>query len=264
MVNMQRKAYVTYGGEFFNSQKDTSFVSAGIVLPHVLSLFNPESVADFGCGVGTWVRALLDIGVSDVVGIDGNYIRDESLVIHHDRFVRADIAQPVYLDRKFDLAISMEVAEHLPPEKATVFIDTLTRHSDVVLFSAAVPHQGGTHHVNEQWPGYWSSLFRSHGYRCVDCLRDVFWEDDRIAWWYRQNMFLFVANDRFSAFPKLVMEATRPRNMPLTLVHPGFMQKNVGLRQLLNQIPGPLRASLARRWQRLTMRHPVGSAPSRI
>ena len=92
----------------------------------------------------------------------------------------------------------------------------------------------------------------------------VFWEDDRIAWWYRQNMFLFVANDRFSAFPKLVMEATRPRNMPLTLVHPGFMQKNVGLRQLLNQIPGPLRASLARRWQRLTMRHPVTSAPGRI
>ena len=133
-----------YGGEFFNSQKDTSFLSASIVFPHVLSLVNPASVADFGCGVGTWVRALLDMGVTDVVGIDGNYIRDESLVIPGDRFVRTDIAQPAHLDRKFDVAISMEVAEHLPPSRAAVFIDTLTRHSDVVLFSAAVPHQGGS------------------------------------------------------------------------------------------------------------------------
>ena len=259
-----QKAYVVYGGDFFNSQRDSSFISASIVLPHVLSLLNPESVADFGCGVGTWVRALLDIGVGDVVGIDGNYIRDESLVIPGDRFVRADIAQPIHLDRKFDLAISMEVAEHLPPEKAATFIDTLTRHSDVVLFSAAVPNQGGTYHVNEQWPEYWSALFSSHGYRCVDCLRDVFWEDDRIAWWYRQNMFLFVANDRFASFPKLVMEATRPRNLPLAIVHPGFMKKSVGLRQLLNEIPGPLRASLAKRWRRLITRHPVNSAPSSI
>ena len=259
-----QKAYVTYGGEFFNSQRDTSLTSASIVLPHVLSLVNPESVADFGCGVGTWVRALLDMGVTDVVGIDGNYVSDESLVIPGDRFVRADIAQPVDLDRKFDLAISMEVAEHLPPAKAAVFIDTLTRHSDVVLFSAAVPRQGGTYHVNEQWPDYWNGLFSAHGYRCVDILRDVFWEDDRIAWWYRQNMFLFVANDRLSAFPKLVAETNRPRSLPLAMVHPGFMQKNIGLRQLLNQIPGPLRASLARRWQRMSMRNPVNSAPGRI
>jgi SAM-dependent methyltransferase len=260
LVNMQ-KAYVTYGGEFFNSQKDTSLTSASIVLPHVLSLINPQSVADFGCGVGTWVRALLDMGVNDVVGIDGNYISDESLVIPGDRFVRADIAQPVRLDRKFDLAISMEVAEHLPPATAAAFIDTLTRHSDVVLFSAAIPHQGGTYHVNEQWPDYWSSLFSSHGYRCVDCLRDIFWEDDRIAWWYRQNMFLFVANDRFSQFPKLVMESTRPRALPLAMVHPGFMHKHVGLRQLLKQIPGPLRATLAKRWRRLTMTRRNGFAP---
>jgi len=95
----------------------------------------------------------------------------------------------------------------------------------------------------------------------VDCLRDVFWQDDRIAWWYRQNMFLFVANDRFSAFPKLVTESTRPRSLPLAMVHPGFMQKHVGLRQLLHQIPGPLRATLAKRWRRLTMRERNSFAP---
>jgi hypothetical protein len=101
------RAELTYGGAFFDSQKDTSFISASIVIPRVLSLCNPKSVADFGCGVGTWVRALLDIGVSDVTGIDGNYVRDDLLVIPSERFVRADIGQPVDLNRKFDLAISM-------------------------------------------------------------------------------------------------------------------------------------------------------------
>ncbi len=167
------RAELTYGGAFFDSQKDTSFISASIVSPRVLSLCNPKSVADFGCGVGTWVRALLDIGVSDVTGIDGNYVRDDLLVIPSERFVRADIGQPVDLNRKFDLAISMEVAEHLPREKASVFIDTLTKHSGIVLFSAAVPGQGGTYHVNEQWPEYWNELFSARGYRCVDCLRDI-------------------------------------------------------------------------------------------
>jgi SAM-dependent methyltransferase len=256
------KAKSTYGGAFFDSQRDASFISASIVIPHVLSLCNPRSVADFGCGVGPWVRALLDMGISDVMGIDGDYVRDESLVIPGERFLRADIGQPIDLKRKFDLAISMEVAEHLPPEKAATFIATLTSHSGIVLFSAAVPRQGGTYHVNEQWPQYWNSLFSSHGYRCLDCLRDIFWEDDRIAWWYRQNMFLFVANDLLPAFPKLLAESTRPRILPLAMVHPGFMQRQIGLRQLLKQIPGPLRATLSKRWQRLTMRGPGEAIPS--
>jgi SAM-dependent methyltransferase len=248
------RAELTYGGAFFDSQKDTSFVSASIVIPRVLSLCNPKSVADFGCGVGTWVRALLDIGVSDVTGIDGNYVRDDLLVIPSERFVRADIGQPVDLNRKFDLAISMEVAEHLPREKASVFIDTLTKHSGIVLFSAAVPGQGGTYHVNEQWPEYWNELFSARGYRCVDCLRDTFWEDDRIAWWYRQNMFLFVANDLIPAYPKLMSESARARTLPLAVVHPGFMRKQVGLKQLLKQTRNPLRAAISKRWDRLTLR----------
>lgn len=258
------RAKLTYGGAFFDSQRDTSLTSASIVIPHVLSLCNPKSVADFGCGVSPWVRALLDMGINDVMGIDGNYVRDESLLIPGDHFVRADIGQPIDLKRRFDLAISMEVAEHLPPEKAATFIATLTSHSGIVLFSAAVPRQGGTYHVNEQWPQYWTSLFSSHGYRCVDCIRDVFWEDDRIAWWYRQNMFLFVADDLLPAFPKLLAESARSRTLPLAMVHPGFTHKEIGLRSLLKQIPGPFRAALSKRLQRLTIRDPTGSAPSRI
>ena len=247
---------MTYSAAFFDRHKDISFLSASVVIPHVISLCHPQSVADFGCGAGTWIRALLDLGVSDVTGIDGDYIPDESLVIPPDRLVRVDIGEPLDLKRRFDLAVSVEVAEHLPQEKASVFVETLTRHSDIVLFSAAVPKQGGTHHVNEQWPGYWNSLFSSHGYTCVDCLRDVFWDDERIAWWYRQNMFLYVASGLLPTFPKLLAESNRAKKLPLAMIHPGFIRRQISFRELLQQIPGPLRATLSQRWQSLTGRKP--------
>lgn len=239
-----------YSAAFFDRYKDASSTSASIVLPHVLSLCNPKSVVDFGSGVGTWLRAVLELGVEDIAGVDGDYVRDELLLIPRDRFIRADITKPVDLERTFDLAISLEVAEHLPNDKASIFVDTLTRHSKVLLFSAAVPLQGGTNHVNEQWPQYWNLLFKGRGYTCVDCLRDVFWEDERIAWWYRQNMLIFVSDELLTFSPKLMAESMRPRRLPLALVHPGFMKKlekeQIGLMELLKQIPGALRADLSK------------------
>jgi hypothetical protein len=62
--------------------------------------------------------------------------------------------------RTFDLAICLEVAEHLPPEAAEGFIDSLTRLAPVVLFSAAITFQVGNQHLNGQWPDYWATLFR--------------------------------------------------------------------------------------------------------
>ena len=53
--------------------------------------------------------------------------------------------------------------------------------------SAALPGQGGTHHVNEQWIDYWANMFGQHGYQPFDFLRPLFWDDARIEPWYRQN-----------------------------------------------------------------------------
>ncbi|MBB6142480.1 SAM-dependent methyltransferase [Silvibacterium bohemicum] len=239
-----------YNAAFFNSQKDASLISAGVVIPRVLSLCDSKSVADFGCGVGTWLRSFTELGIGDITGIDGEYVSDALLVIPKDHFVRADITQPLELKRTFDLVMSLEVAEHLSNDRATTFIDTLTKHGDVILFSAAIPSQGGTHHVNEQWPQYWTSLFNARGYTCIDCLRDALWDDDRIAWWYRQNMFIFVASHRLSAYPKLMAEAARPRHLPLALVHPGFMYKleheQIGVGELVRKIPAAIRTTLSR------------------
>jgi hypothetical protein len=120
---------------------------------------------------------------------------------------------------RYDLAINLEAAEHLPARQAAVLIDSLARLSDVILFSAAIPHQEGRNHVNEQWPAYWIELFRQRGYRALDCLRARFWNHPDVRWWYKQNALLMVHEDRLRQDAQLQELATSCPE-PLSLVHP--------------------------------------------
>jgi SAM-dependent methyltransferase len=238
---------MSYSSTFFRGQMEGSYSSAQVVMPYVISLCQPKSVADFGCGVGSWLQACRECGIDDVTGVDGEYVHNQLLMIPPESFVSADLTQPIDLSRTFDLVLSLEVAEHLPAAAARTFVETLTRHGVVILFSAAIPSQGGVHHTNEQWAQYWSSLFGDCGFVCVDCLRDVFWDTKTVEWWYRQNMFLYVAKDCLSKYPDLVVERARPRKLPVDLVHPDLLsRREVGIRTLLKQIPRATSVSFRR------------------
>jgi SAM-dependent methyltransferase len=189
------------------------------VLPWLLELLEPESIVDVGCGTGTWLQAARENGIDDVLGLDGPWVRPDVLEIPPERFLAIELAAPPKLDRTFDLVLSLEVAEHLPPSQAEDFVDQLTALGPVVVFSAAVPGQGGAGHTNEQWPGYWSELFARRGYEAVDCLREVFWDDEAVDWWYAQNLLLFARPAALDAVPRLREHPSR-RKTPLSLVHP--------------------------------------------
>jgi SAM-dependent methyltransferase len=185
-----------YDDKFYRSQADGSARSASVVVPIVLALFRPKSVVDVGCGTGSWALAFSDHGVADYVGVDGDYVDRSMLRIPDDRFKSADLQKPIGLGRRFDLACSLEVAEHLPPESAEAFVAELTSLADVVLFSAAIPNQGGMDHVNEQWPTYWAGLFAKRGYIAADCIRPRIYGDPSVEWWYQQNILVFCKPDR--------------------------------------------------------------------
>jgi hypothetical protein len=148
------------------------------------------------------------------------------------------------LGRKFDLALSLEVAEHLEPQFANVIVDTLTRHADAIIFGAALPMQGGTHHVNEQWPNYWIRKFEERGFECYDLIRPLFWNEARIAAFYIQNTFLFLRIN--SSQPKLAIERiireryAEPQTM--VFIHPrqyigiASMEK-ISVRLMVRQAP---------------------------
>lgn len=211
-----------YTSEFFAGQALGSLASARVVLSELFNVFRPNSFVDIGCGVGTWCRAAADLGVSKVLGVDGGYVLEGNLLIEADQFRSLDLENErvsTLSIGKFDLASCLEVAEHLSYDRADTIVEDLTLLSDVILFSAAIPFQGGENHINEQWPEYWGILFKKRGFVCVDFLRPLIWGRTDVEWWYQQNMLVFV---RAQAVPhNLFCQATSGScYSTLSIVHP--------------------------------------------
>lgn len=213
-----------YTREFFVEHHALGRHSAEIVIPHLLELVEPTSVADVGCGSGSWLSVFLDLGIEDIVGIDSAVLPADVLAVPAATVIQGDLTHPVKLDRTFDLVLCLEVAEHIPPLAGDQLIASLTSLGPLVLFSAAIPNQGGTNHVNEQWPDYWAERFRSLGYVAIDCLRRKIWNNPAIAWWYAQNVLLFAKEAALSHWPKLKAELDRMGTEQLSLVHPRLYQ----------------------------------------
>jgi SAM-dependent methyltransferase len=213
---------------FNHSLRTHNPTSAGIILPSVFNITNPKSVLDVGCGNGSWLKICSDLEVKETFGVDGIQIPDNELLIKADEFLKYDLTKELVLKRKFDMVISLEVAEHLPESAADTFVDNLVRHGDVILFSAAIPGQGGQHHINEQWPEYWHLKFKKRGFYGYDFLRTNFWNNDDIQWWYQQNILLF-AKKGHPAFKD--READDIIN---ALIHPKLYNKKIFKPKFLN------------------------------
>ncbi len=181
-----------YDRSFYREQVDGSLRSARIVLERVFQLYQPRSVLDVGCGRGCWLLAAEELGSTLLEGLDGSWVQRGELVSSNIKFTPVNFEQKLNILDRYDLCISLEVAEHLTESRAREFVGTLCAASDIVLFSAAIEQQGGTNHLNERWQSYWIALFESYGYECLDVLRSQFWENTAVEVWYRQNAFIFV------------------------------------------------------------------------
>src|SRR5207249_1896576 len=151
----------------------------------------------------------------------------KQLLIPRERMLFADLSQPFRLEKTYDLVMSLEVGEHLPSESAETLVDTVTQLGPVVMFSAAIPFQGGTNHVNEQWPEYWVHLFQERGYVMIDCLRPKVWSDPTVLPCYAQNALLYVRSDQLHAYPRLQPVLNGDIDERLSLVHPALYEELV-------------------------------------
>lgn len=203
-----------YDDRFHEVRRSGSNASARVAVPIIQQLVSPQSVLDVGCGIGAWATAWIANGVGDVIGVDGDFVDRRHLQLPQQRFVGHNLSEPLDLGRRFDLVTCLEVAEHLPAASASTLVESLVRHADVVVFSAAIPGQGGTGHINEQWPSYWVAQFAHLGYRPFDLLRGRLWDNDQVEWWYQQNCLLFATDDAAKRFH------LTPTDSPLDIVHP--------------------------------------------
>lgn len=195
--------------EYFGWQGDSAERSARVVVPLVMERLRPASVVDVGCGSGGWLKVFAEHGVNEVVGVDAPYVAHEALRIDPASFVAQNLAEPFELGRRFDLAISLEAAHYVPEDRAALLVASIAKLAPAILFGAAVPHQSGGPGRNHRWPGWWAELFAAHGFRAIDWLRPLVWEDERVDWWYAQNAILYLADG-----------GAGERILPL--VHPGL------------------------------------------
>ena len=184
-----------YGDAFYAGHMAGSYGSARLYSECLSRVYSPGSVVDVGCGRGTWLKAFKESGASRLLGFDGVWNSQQKMIEDSLDFKACDLNKPILSDERFDLAMSLEVAEHLEPASAETFVRSLIGLSDVVMFGAAFMEQGGASHLNERENSYWAGLFASHQYLAFDIFRPVFWGDKRVEPWYRQNTFLYVRKD---------------------------------------------------------------------
>lgn len=250
-----------YSAGFYDDIDQMSHNSAGAIVPWLVDALAPTSVIDVGCGRGAWLAAFVTTGVDDVLGLDGDYVERSSLHIEPSNFRAVDLVAPPDLGRTFDLAVSLEVAEHLPADRADSFVGLLASLAPVVLFSGAVPGQGGTHHVNEQWPAYWTGRFEANGYAAIDAIRPRFWDDPRVAYYFAQNILVYARHDIAERVAS-DLGARVADDEPPALVHPGLLavarevrkakpSSPPSVRSLLRAFPGAVRRSIDHRRRRV-------------
>jgi len=209
-----------YTDNFFDYHLEGALNSAKAVIPVVMKYVQPASVIDVGCGIGAWLSVWKQNGAKEIFGVDGSYIDTSKLLIDKTAFQPVDLEKGYNSEKKYDIVSCLEVAEHLHSQFAQGFIKSLCALGDVILFSAAIPGQEGTMHVNEQYPDYWVALFKENGFIPVDCLRQQLWNNKEIQWWYRQNIMFFVKESvvaNYPGFKEVLFENKRP---VLSLVHP--------------------------------------------
>ncbi|CAN2231151.1 class I SAM-dependent methyltransferase [Candidatus Planktophila versatilis] len=171
-----------------------------------------NSAIDVGCGVGTFLSVLEEKGCSRIKGIDGAWVDPDLLQINNSCFEVRDLAGKLAPEQNYDLAICLEVAEHVPEGNADELISFLCNSGKYVLFSAAIPGQGGENHVNEQWQEYWREKFRVNGYEVRDSIREKIWNNPQIPYWYSQNLLVYAHESNFQNYPA--------KSSSINLVHP--------------------------------------------
>ena len=218
-----------YGSTYYNWRSNFAVSSAEAIVPFIMKCFSPTSVTDVGCAEGSWLSVFAKHGVNKIRGFDGPWVSKDELIISIEQFTTQDLEIFKAPDNEhFDLAISLEVAEHLDETSADNFVQQLTKLSNRILFSAAIPGQGGLHHLNEQPPSYWAKKFNRYGFDQLDFLRPIFWDDERIEWWYRQNFFIY--EKRKHAIPKSQSSNQKATFLGAHLVHPtAFKEKQIEL-----------------------------------
>lgn len=215
-----------YSDEFYKINAKESFESAKKIINILIKYYAPKSVLDIGCGVGTWLKAWKEASATKVLGIDTNEMPENALYIPRKNIKVFDFeVDKLDIEDKFDLAMSLECFEHITKKHEDNAFNTLVNSADIILFSAGIPFQVGTNHINCHKLAYWVDKFKQKGYKCYDIIRpECIKQSLNVGSWYMQNILVFAKNDKAS-----IIEA----NGAVSIANPVMFYHNEILKDIL-------------------------------
>jgi hypothetical protein len=242
----------TYTAEFYDQTVLYNYNSAYVVLPLLCDLAHPRSVVDVECGVGPWLAVAEDLGVERALGLEGPWITDAKPYRAGLDIRVYDLETPLTIRERFDLALCLEVAEHLSEARAQSLVADLCNLADCVFFGAAVPTQPGIHHVNCQWQSYWAKLFKNNGRVAIDAVRPMIWGKTDVAYYYQQNPLLYVTEGKaaglgYDPSKPIMYDIAHPALIEHHLVEIDSLARSLSLSGLLREFPGRLVNAVRRR-----------------
>ncbi|MFC1753745.1 methyltransferase domain-containing protein [Thermoproteota archaeon] len=185
---------IIYNGSFFDKNLKMNMPIASRMVNVLVSHFNPKSVVDVGCGNAEFLSCFQKKGV-EVKGYEGSAHAIARCVIDKRLVEKFDLRNHIDSNRTYDLAMCLEVAEHIEKIFSAKLVENLVGLSSIVVFTAAPPGQGGHFHINEQPREFWFNLFRSKGFEfdagMTEKIKNDFKEKD-VLWWYSANLMIFI------------------------------------------------------------------------
>jgi len=182
-----------YPAEYYRKRRQPAKLRCDAHIARALEThFAPNSVIDFGCGIGGLLSYFERKGV-EIRGVDGHDAAREHCIISRSDLDIRDLRQPFDAGRRFDLAVAIELVEHIPSRYADTLVRSIVSSASDVVLTAARPGQGGRHHVNERGATYWSDKFGMEGYvrdeSSEETLRELF--DQHVPAFYADNLLVF-------------------------------------------------------------------------
>ncbi len=160
-------------------------------------------VADFGCGTGVYIAEFQDAGI-EAEGFEYSPVArqwaEEEMGLKIHPF---DLTSFSVVGRRFDVSMSIEVAEHLHEETAHKLVEICCKHAPTVLFSAASPGQDGVGHINLKPKSYWIDQFEQRGYTlnkdCTQAIAQDLQKNLDRGFWVADNIGVYeeVENESF-------------------------------------------------------------------
>lgn len=185
-----------YDQKFFQNTIKLEAESAAQFVNIILKYYTPTSVVDIGCGAGLYLKEFQRLGISDILGIDGAPAATSEFLLEKDKLIIFDLAQKYKFEKKYDLSLCLEVAEHLPESDADTLVETIISASDNIIFTAAVPGQGprSIGHINEQPHSYWIEKFKQRNFNYLKSQTEEMRREmaaKGVVWWLVNNLMIF-------------------------------------------------------------------------